>query len=99
MQYKYLVEPNASLKIWSFYHHVALKYRHTFSEEDVIKNVQKAVRSIYLIEKYLQRRPPLLSHWSNWHMAHAGKWYYAYTIENDCIIVHDACHQQNMHNS
>lgn len=72
MQYKYLVEPNASLKIWSFYHHVALKYRHTFSEEDVIKNVQKA---------------------------HAGKWYYAYTIENNCIIVHDACHQQNMHNS
>ena len=30
-------------------------------------------------------------------LAHADKWYYAYTIEDDTIVIHDACHQQNMH--
>ena len=28
-------------------------------------------------------------------VASTEKWHYAYTIENDTIIVHDACHQQN----
>jgi len=30
-------------------------------------------------------------------MAHSGSWYYAYTIEGNKIIIHDACHQLNMH--
>ncbi len=32
-----------------------------------------------------------------YYMAHAGKWYFAYTIEGEKIVVHDACHAQNMH--
>ena len=32
-----------------------------------------------------------------WHMAHAGTWYYAYTIDGDTITIQDACHQQNLH--
>ena len=33
-----------------------------------------------------------------WHMqAHAGTWYYAYTIDGDTVTIQDACHQQNMH--
>ena len=30
-------------------------------------------------------------------MAQAGKWYYAYSINEDTITIEDACHQQNMH--
>ena len=30
-------------------------------------------------------------------MAHSGHWYYAYTIDGDTITIHDACHEQNMH--
>ena len=30
-------------------------------------------------------------------MAHAGQWYYAYTINGDTITIEDACHVQNMH--
>ena len=29
-------------------------------------------------------------------MAHAGNWYYAYSIEGNTIVIHDACHAQNM---
>ena len=29
-------------------------------------------------------------------MAHAGKWYYAYSINDDTIIIEDACYEKNM---
>ena len=29
-------------------------------------------------------------------MAHSGKWYYAYTIDDDTSNIVDACHAQNM---
>ncbi|MBP3246808.1 MAG: hypothetical protein J6M36_02875 [Prevotella sp.] len=35
--------------------------------------------------------------WAGYHMAHKGKWYYAYTIEGDTIFIEDACHAQNIH--
>ncbi len=31
------------------------------------------------------------------HMANTDKWYFAYTIEGNTIIIVDACHAQNMH--
>jgi hypothetical protein len=30
-------------------------------------------------------------------MANTDNWYFAYTIDDDTIVVHDACHAQNMH--
>ena len=98
MPYKYIVKPLASRKIWHFYRNVALKYPNTFTEEDIARNVKSAVRSIHLIESGLQRRSSTLNRWDGKHMAHAGKWYYAYTIEGNTIVIYDACHQQNMHN-
>ena len=52
-----------------------------------------------LIEQSLLRRKPTLERWqkAGWHMANAGKWYYAYTISGDTITIEDACHEQNMH--
>ena len=40
---------------------------------------------------------PLNVRLHGWHMAHAGTWYYAYTIDGDTVTIQDACHQQNMH--
>ena len=99
MQYKYEVRPRAARKIWSFFRHVALKYRHTFDTEDIVKNAQRAIRNMGLIEQSLLRRKPVIEQWKKegWHMANAGKWYYAYTIANDSIIIEDACHSQNVH--
>ena len=97
MQYNYIVKPRAYQKIWSFYRNVAKKYKHVYAAEDMIKNVQEAVRSINRIEKSLLRRRPTINRWKNWHMAHSGNWYYAYTIEGDTVVVKDACHAQNMH--
>ena len=97
MPYKYVVKPLASRKIWSFYRNVARKYAHTFDEDDLIRNVKGAVRPMLLIESRLLRRQPTIKRWRNWHMAHADNWYYAYSIEGDIITIHDACHQQNMH--
>ena len=97
MQYNYIVKPLAAQKIWSFYHHVARKYQHTFDEEDLIRNARQAVRSIYRIEQSLLRRKPIIKRWRQYYMANIGSWYYAYTIEDSTIVVHDACHKQNMH--
>ena len=99
MGYQYVIKPQAIQKIRFFYRHVHLKYRHTYSFEEMRRHIIQYVDSIYLIERTLLRRRPTLQHWQEqgWHMAHAGKWYYAYTINNDTITIEDACHEQNMH--
>jgi hypothetical protein len=97
MPYKFVVKPLAARRIWSFYRNVAKKYSNTYAEEDIARDVKRAVRSILLIESRLLRRTPTINRWNGKYMAHSGYWYYAYTIDGDTITVHDACHQQNMH--
>ena len=96
-EYRYWVEPQCYDKIFSFYHNVALKYRHIYSEELMHQNIDDAVDSIYQIEKTLLRRKPTLLKWAGFHMANTEKWYYAYIIMDDMIAVMDVCHAQNMH--
>ena len=96
-QYKYLYAKRTVAKIRSFYKNVAKKYRHTYSLEDMERNVRDAFFAIYAIERSLPRRKPTLSRWGGCHMANTDKWYYAYVIEGDTIKVVDACHAQNMH--
>ena len=96
-EYKYWVAPECYEKIYSFYYHVALKYKHTYSEELMHKNIDDAIDSIYQIERTLLRRKPLLTRWTDYYMANTDKWYFAYIIEFDMIIIVDACHAQNMH--
>lgn len=60
------------------------------------KNVREAYHAMYLIERTLQRRKPIIERWQGYHMANTEKWYYAYTIDGDTITVVDACHAQNM---
>lgn len=63
------------------------------------KHISEYVDSMYLIEQSLLRRRPTLKRWQDqrWHMAHAGHWYYAYTINDDTVTIEDARHEQNMH--
>ena len=96
-EYRYWVEPQCYEKIFSFYKNVALKYRHTYSEELMHQNIDDAVDAIYQIEKTLLRRKPTLLKWAGFHMANTEKWYYAYIIMDDMIAVMDVCHAQNMH--
>ena len=84
-------------KINSFYRNVSRKYRHTYSQELMEKNVNDAFDSIYQIERTLLRREPTLERWSGYHMANTDKWYFAYLIEENTITIVDACHAQNMH--
>lgn len=97
LQYKYFYTKRTAAKIRSFYTNVAKKYRHTYSYEDMERNVRDAFFAIYAIERTLPRRQPTISRWANYHMANAGKWYNAYVIDGDTIKVVDACHAQNMH--
>ena len=99
MSYNYIIKPKAQQKIRSFYKNVAKKYRHTYDYDDFMRNVHDAVFSIYCIERTLPRRIPTIARWAGYNMANTDKWYYAYLIEGDSIIVVDACHALNMHNS
>jgi hypothetical protein len=76
-----------------------MKYKHTYSEYLMLKNIDDAVDPMFQIEQSLLRRKPTVERWqkAGWHMANAGKWYYAYTISGDTITIEDACHEQNMH--
>ena len=94
---KYLIRKRCVRKINSFYRNVSRKYRHTYSQELMEKNVNDAFDSIYQIERTLLRREPTLERWSGYHMANTDKWYFAYSIEENTITIVDACHAQNMH--
>ena len=93
----YIIKPRAQQKIRSFYQNVAKKYKHTYDFNDLVRDIESAVLSVYQIEKTLLRRPPLLSRWAGYHMANTDKWYYAYTFDGETVTVVDACHAQNMH--
>ena len=93
---KYIIKPRAAQKIFSFYSNVAKKYLHTYDKNDLKRNVHDAVFSIYKIERTLLRREPTIARWTGYHMANTEKWYFAYIIKGDTIIVVDACHAQNM---
>ena len=94
---EYIIKPRAARKIYTFYGNVAKKYRHTYDKNDYKRNVRDALTSVYDIERKLLRRNPTLKRWAKYHMANTDKWYFAYTIDNDKIIIVDACHAQNMH--
>ena len=94
---KYIVKKRSVRKINSFYHNVAKKYKHSYSEEMMHKNIDDAVDSIYQIERDLPRREPTISRWAGYHMANTDKWYFAYTMDGDTITIVDACHAQNMY--
>ena len=97
MQYKYHISPLAVNKIRMFYRNTMLRHPNTYSYYDMLGYINKTIDSIYAIEQVITRRKPTISRWKEWHMAHAGHWYYAYSINNDTITIHDACHEQNMH--
>lgn len=96
MQYSFIIKPLAIRKVRSFYRNVSLKYPNIYSYPDMLGYINRIVDAIYCIEHSVPRRKPPLERWKKWHMAHAGHWYYAYSIEGDTIIIHDACHEQNM---
>ncbi len=95
--YEYVIRKRCTMKIKSFYVNVSRKYKHTYSLELMEKNVNEAIDSMYKIENSLPRRKPILKRWSGYYMANTDKWYFAYMIEADTIVVVDACHAQNMH--
>ena len=94
---KHVIRKRCAQKITTFYRNVSKKYKHTYSQELMEKNVHDAYDSMFQIESTLLRREPTISQWSGFHMAHKGKWYFAYTIEGDTITIVDAIHAQNMH--
>jgi len=98
-EFRYEVRPRASHKIRLFYKNVAKRYKHTYDEDDMTRNIFNALFKIQLIEKTLLQRQPTIRRWKEqkWFMAKADKWYYAYTIDRDTITIQDACHAQNMH--
>ena len=97
MQYNYRIKPLAVVAIRSFYRNVFVRYSNTYSYDDMLGYINNTVDAIYGIEHSLLRRKPTIKRWQNWYMAHAGNWYYAYSIDGDTITIHDACHAQNMH--
>lgn len=99
MPLRYEIRPLAVFKIREFYQHVAIKYRHTYDEDDMNRNIYDALTNIYQIEQSILRRKPTLRRWQGLHMAHAGKWFYAYSFIEDRIIIEDACHELNMHDA
>ena len=95
-QYNYVVKPLAQQKVYSFYHNVAKKYKHTYDIDDFLRNVRDAIDAMYQIELTLLRREPTIKRWKGYYMANTDKWYFAYTIDGNTITIVDACHAQNM---
>jgi hypothetical protein len=96
---KHIIRKRCAQKITTFYRNVSKKYKHTYSQELMEKNVHDAYDSMFQIERTLLRREPTISQWAGYHMANTDRWYFAYTIDGDTITVVDARHAQNMRSS
>ena len=94
---RYIIKKRCVWKITAFYKNVSKKYKHTYSEELMHQNADEAIDSIFQIERSLLRRKPTIPRWAGLYMANTDKWYFAYKVEDDTVIVVDACHAQNMH--
>ena len=94
---KYIIKKRCAQEITTFYRNVSKKYKHTYSQELMEKNVMDAYDSVFQIEQSLLRREPTISRWAGLYMANTDKWYCAYKVEGDTVTVVDACHAQNMH--
>ena len=70
---KYVIRKRCAQKITTFYRNVSKKYKHTYSLELMVKNVNDAYDSIFQIEKTLQRREPTMARWKGYHMANTDK--------------------------
>lgn len=97
ISYKYVIRKRCAQKITTFYRNVSRKYKHTYSQELMEKNVNDAYDSIFQIEQTLLRREPVIERWKGYYMANTEKWYFAYIFGGETIIVVDACHAQNIH--
>ena len=95
--YNYLLSEKVHSEIFNFYDNVSHKYCHTYSLILMHKNINEVYDNIYKIENGLLRRSPSIARWAGYHMAHGGKWYFAYRIVGNVVFVEDACHEQNMH--
>ena len=93
---RHVIKKRCVRNITSFYRNVSKKYKYTYSQELMEKNVNDAYDDMFRIENGLLRRDPILERWQGYHMANTDKWYYAYTIDGDTVTVVDACHAQNM---
>ena len=96
---KHIIRKRCAQKTTTFYRNVSKKYKHTYSQELMEKNVHDAYDSMFQIERTLLRREPTISQWAGYHMANTDRWYFAYTIDGDTITVVDARHAQNMRSS
>ena len=92
----YVILPQCIEAIERFYHNVAKKYAHTYSAELMHQNIDEAFDSMYMIENGLLRRNPTVSKWKGYYMANTKKWYFAYKVFDETVVVIDACHAQNM---
>ena len=65
---KHVIRKRCAQKITTFYRNVSKKYKHTYSEELMLKNIDEAVDAFYRIENGLLRRKPTISQWAGYHI-------------------------------
>ena len=51
----------------------------------MLRYINQTVDAIFSIEQSVPRRKPTVERWKDYFMAHAGHWYYAYTIDGNTI--------------
>jgi len=65
---KHIIRKRCAQKITTFYRNVSKKYKHTYSQELMEKNVHDAYDSMFQIERTLLRREPTISQWAGYHI-------------------------------
>ena len=65
---KHVIRKRCAQKITTFYRNVSKKYKHTYSQELMEKNVHDAYDSMFQIERTLLRRKPTISQWAGYYI-------------------------------
>ena len=75
--YRYIIKPRASRKIFSFYQNVAKKYRHTYDKGDLKRDVPTTYADATALERDFGFTPKItlregLRHFAEWYKEYYG---------------------------
>ena len=95
-----VISENVQNRIFQFYQNARLKYSHTYSAQDSVRDANKVYDELYKVgtNELLKKNNSVIRSWSGYLVDYskATGWYFAYEIRNNIIFIEEAENFRNM---
>ena len=95
-----IISESVYSRISQFYQNARLKYPHTYSAQDSVKDTNKVFDELYKVgtNELLKKNNSVIRSWSGYLVDYSKTtgWYFAYEIRNNIIYIEEAENFRNM---